>query len=742
MRCRTAIVLFYVLLVPICAQAQTVAPPNMRPAAVTAGVVTQVVVTVLITSSSLPVIVNGVNVLQVEQDGGNARVIGTLNDSGTNGDSFAGDGIFGGTLTLNQTSAGQVYLQISAAFKGTLRRTLSPVRSVLVTPPGVPNTPQPSTTLTTTDPQTGVPVVCNELLVTFKTGTSQLSINSAIASVGGKLIGMLAQLGVYQITIPACNGTSLRIAQAVLAANPIINYAELDGIGAATQITGSPNDPYYRLGEQWGLGTINASQAWSLASGVPEVKSGVTIGIIDSGINANHEDLLGEVWPGLDWCSSVVNNICVGVGTNTADDNGHGTWVAGIAAAITDNGVGVASPAYSANLIAEKVDPPNQPDNYPADAVANAITDAVSRGARVINLSLRYLTDYSTLRLAISDAITKGVVVVAAAGNDSDDGPAFPAMYAGYPANNNLSLLISVGATNQNNQRSQWNTQGDPGSNYGSWVTLYAPGTSIATTGLTGYVSCDGTSCATPFVAGTASLMLAINPSLTPAQIKTIITGTAVFTGNTDPDGNPIFILDMGAAVGRAILGVPQVTILTDRNAFIGDTGPNTIATFDDVAVGASAPFVSNGVSFPVVNGPAGCYQANPSSPFPCVVNQLAGLSDSFWFPVVGTPPNFAFLLAGFQARFPTDVLAVGFDYNCFACGTSILAWTVTDDSGTAITSGTVPAGFSSAPLFLGLICNVPFRSLSIERCDSPGGVCGDASWEADNVRYAKALAQ
>ncbi len=168
MRYQLAVVLWVTLLViPNVVDAQTVATPSIRPAAITAGVATPIVVTALITSPGLQVIANSVNVLQVVASGNNARVIGAMNDSGVNGDFFAGDGIFGGTVTLTDATAGQTYLQVSAAFKGTLRRTLSPVISVLVTSPGIPNTPQPSTTTTTIDPQTGGLVVCNELLVTF-----------------------------------------------------------------------------------------------------------------------------------------------------------------------------------------------------------------------------------------------------------------------------------------------------------------------------------------------------------------------------------------------------------------------------------------------------------------------------------------------------------------------------------------------------------------------------------------------
>jgi thermitase len=563
-----------------CLGQSTVSPPTVRPAAITAGSTTTMTVTALVTSVGQQALANSVNVLQVDQNGNNARVIGTLNDTGVNGDFFAGDGIFGGTVILSESTAGQVYLQISAAFVGALRRTLSPITSVPVTAPGVPNMPQPSTTQTTIDPQTGATVVCNELLVGFQPGASQQSITSAIVSAGGTLVGMLAQLGVYQVTIPTCNSTFLSTARAALAANPVVNFVELDDVAVLSQISGSPNDPYFVSGQQWGLATIDASSAWSVTSGVPGVIAGATIGIIDTGINSNHEDLLGQVTSGVSWCASVDNSgNCTAVGSNTNDDIGHGTMVAGIAAAITNNDLGIASPAYRAQLIAEKVNFPASP-NFTSDAVANAVTDAVFRGARVVNLSLGSTVPSQTLNLAILDAVAKGVVIVAAAGNYGNDTSFFPAAY---------NSVISVGASDQNNQRATWNFLGippplgepcdlsEPSSNYGSWVTVYAPGSQVfgllynQTSGPAAYgyyggggvvpLSCsgDGTSFAAPFVTGATSLMLAVNPNLTPAQVKAIITGSAKFTGNTDPDGNPIFLLNMFTAMQQA---VPPVTTI------------------------------------------------------------------------------------------------------------------------------------------------------------------------------------
>jgi thermitase len=579
-----------------------IVPPSVMPAAVTAGTQTQIVVSALITSTRPAVLANEVKVLQVDENGDNARVLGSLNDEGRNGDSIAGDGIFGGAITLNEATPGRTYIQISASLKGTPARILSPITAVLVTPAGVPNAPQPSSTLTTIDPQSGATVVCNELLASFKPRTSEESIESAISSIGGRLSGTLADLGVYQITLPSCDGTSLDSAEAVLKVNSVIDYVEPNGVGVITQNSSNATDPYLSetRGLQWPLATINAPQAWSLATEVAGVKNGATIAIIDSGINANHEDLSGQVIPGINWCPSVVSDNCIAdVAADTNDDIGHGTMVAGIAAAITNNNLGVASPAYRARVIAEKVNFPGS-GTVSVDATAYAISHAVSLGARVINISLAFSRDSETMRQAIAKATARGVVIVASAGNYGDSTKVYPAGYS------LTTPVISVAASDQNNQWARWSRAGVPwssntrcsanlsASNYGSWVSVYAPGSAIfgllynQNGGPDGYgyldslgilaAGCggDGTSFSAPFVAGSASLLLAVNPNLLPAQIKQVITASATPTGNTDPAGNPITLLNEYAAVKSAWeanqIDATTPTVVPTQNASVSTT--------------------------------------------------------------------------------------------------------------------------------------------------------------------------
>src|ERR1700761_5806220 len=142
----TSVVWLFLALSRLGAAQTAILPPSVRPAAITAGIRTRIVVSALITPSQA-VLADEVNVLQVNENGNNARVVGSLHDDGVNGDSIAEDGIFGGSITLDEATPGQTYIQISASFRGTSLRVLSPITSILVTLPGVPNAPQPSSTL-------------------------------------------------------------------------------------------------------------------------------------------------------------------------------------------------------------------------------------------------------------------------------------------------------------------------------------------------------------------------------------------------------------------------------------------------------------------------------------------------------------------------------------------------------------------------------------------------------------------
>lgn len=284
------------------------------------------------------------------------------------------------------------------------------------------------------------------------------------------------------------------------------------------------NDP--RSAEQSGLAIIGSAKAWDISLGDPRV----TIAIVDSGADLSHPDLKANLVPGY--------NVLTQGKTPPQDDNGHGTHASGIAAAVGDNRLGVTGACPRCKLMPVKV-LDDKGDGNSFDA-AVGIVWAADNGASVINLSLGGDESDPTLERAVKYALSRNIAVVAAAGNGVEtqtangveligvDKPMYPAALPG---------VISVGAVDLQRQRTRF-------SNFGSWVTIMAPGQQILSTMpqspvfmttnesyLNEYDVMDGTSMASPMVAGIIGLMKSRNPQLNPAQIKAKLEGTAIDLG-------------------------------------------------------------------------------------------------------------------------------------------------------------------------------------------------------------------
>ena len=227
--------------------------------------------------------------------------------------------------------------------------------------------------------------------------------------------------------------------------------------------------------------------------------------MIDTGVDASHEDLGGRVLPGFNEITQT---------TNAADDYGHGTEVAGMIAATGNNGIGVAGSCWSCKILPVKV-LDSSGSGWTSD-IANGIVWAVDHGANVINLSIGGSPD-PAVSTALNYATAHNVFVAVAAGNNGSNSTT-----ASYPGGYGISKagVVSVGAIDYNRQLYSF-------SNYGPWVEVAAPGCELTTTMDGGYGSMCGTSAATPQVAGAAALALSFDPSLTPAQLETKIESTA-----------------------------------------------------------------------------------------------------------------------------------------------------------------------------------------------------------------------
>lgn len=269
----------------------------------------------------------------------------------------------------------------------------------------------------------------------------------------------------------------------ILRSLPFASFVEDDFVVCASY---TPDDPRY--GEQWHLPSVSAPQAWDITTGSSEV----TIAVIDTGVDYNHQDLQGKCITGYNY---------VDRNSDPMDDHGHGTHVAGIAAAVGNNSTGVAGVDWKARIMPLKV-LDSQGSGYDSD-VASAIRYAADNGAQVINMSLGS-PDYSyTLSEAVNYAYNKGVTIVAASGNESSS--------VSYPAA--CDNVIAVGALESNDTLAYF-------SNRGSALDLTAPGVSVLSTAPGGYVKMSGTSMASPVVAGCASLVLAAHSDYSPSRVE------------------------------------------------------------------------------------------------------------------------------------------------------------------------------------------------------------------------------
>ncbi|TCS96677.1 S8 family peptidase [Hazenella coriacea] len=332
----------------------------------------------------------------------------------------------------------------------------------------------PSTILAkpATDQKVNKDYAPNQIIVKFKNGTSAKSIQSVHASEKAQVVSK-GKSGFEVVKFD--NKKSVDQMLKEYQNNPNVEYVEPNYYFHATW---TPNDPSFST-KQYGPQKMQAQQAWD----VTKSSSTVKIAVIDTGVEASHPDLSGKVINGYDFVQR--DNV-------PQDGNGHGTHVAGIAAAATNNGIGMAGMAPNAKILAVRV--LDNRGSGTLDNVANGIIYAADQGAQVINLSLGGASGTTTLKNAVDYAWNKGAVVVAAAGNESTSAPSYPAYY------NNA---IAVASTDSADRMSYF-------SNYGSWVDVAAPGSDIYSTYLRGgYSSLSGTSMASPGVAGVAALLAA-----------------------------------------------------------------------------------------------------------------------------------------------------------------------------------------------------------------------------------------
>ena len=358
------------------------------------------------------------------------------------------------------------------------------------------------------------------------------------ASLGPSQVGLLR---VYLLR----TDRDVRAVCAELLADPAVEYAQPNYI---YEPCARPNDPYFP--DQYAHQLTQIEPAWDITTGSPDV----VVAPIGTGVDIEHPDLQNNIWINED---EIPGNGRDDDGNGLVDDRhgwnfedndndvrpggfswyqGHETSVAGVIAAAGNNGRGVCGVSWSCKIMALRV-------GFSTAEIAAALEYATANGARVVNMSFGH-PDFGPegdpiVKEALDAAFAKGVLLVAAAGNDNEDWLTYPGAWPN---------VLAVAATAGDDKRSLWGSSG--GSSFGPWVDLAAPGTDILTTDFQNeeesYGIFNGTSLAAPYVAGLGALLFSLRPELTNVDVRAILENT------TDPVDYGVLAPDVAyAGTGR-----------------------------------------------------------------------------------------------------------------------------------------------------------------------------------------------
>lgn len=357
--------------------------------------------------------------------------------------------------------------------------------------------------------------ISGEILIGFGPDVTSCQIQAVVTSIGGQVIGEvnLPDVKIRRVKLSSTASSAIDSAINSIKTDKTfqdkIRYVEpniIKKIFGDAGILSQSSDPL--LSQQWGYYDIGANWLNSPPATAP------IIAVIDTGVDYNHPDLKGKVIKGYDYVNSDANPM---------DDHGHGTHVSGIAAAITNNAYGIAGVSWNSKVLAVKVCNP-QGDCSGFDEIQGIYYAANYPGVKVMNMSLG--GGYSDAEKdAVAYAVnTKGKLLVAAAGNDNMWDTTDPD-FGGYPAALSTTYpgkVLAVAAHGTDHCKASF-------SNYGSWVSITAPGVDILSTvppslGSIGFEYWSGTSMASPFVAGAAAAVWAKYPTKTNSWIGNLIT--------------------------------------------------------------------------------------------------------------------------------------------------------------------------------------------------------------------------
>lgn len=390
----------------------------------------------------------------------------------------------------------------------------------------------------------GVRFVNNQIIVKYRIGQSPNELRSAgktseAKALSTKLekIGVLSQQKLFTTNNILLTNYYLFILKQNLNIPHV--YEQLNGISQIENVTpnyilttqATPNDPYFKDGQQWDMKKINMEKAWGIQKGKPSV----LIAVIDTGADYTQEDLQGVIVKG-------ENEVIKGGDIMDDSVSGHGTHVSGTIAAVTNNGIGISSMGWGSKVMAIKAC--DAAGDCPTSGVLSGIEYAVNHGARIINISIagdgvcsdgnligNVFNKPNAYDDAIKYATDRNVLIIAAAGNHNQN--------AKTEVPGACKNVLAIGATNQDNFR--WISAGNSqmGSNFGSKVKIAAPGEGIlSTSNKGGYILKNGTSMAAPHVSGAAALLLSFKKSLTREQLINCLVNSAIKLSTDQPIGS------------------------------------------------------------------------------------------------------------------------------------------------------------------------------------------------------------
>ncbi len=455
------------------------------------------------------------------------------------------------------------FRQILAASNRFITASALSVFSVVILPPAIADAAPPSGHHPDLPhfQDTGESFARGRILVIPRAGLPAAEFSKIMKEHGGKA-KKVGQSDLHIVNVPAHAEESI---VARLADHPHLKLAELDRKVSPSM---TPNDPYY--GSEWHLPKISAQNAWNTTQG-----SGVTIAILDSGINGAHPDLNGKMVSGWNFYD---NN------PNTSDVFGHGTLVAGTAAAITNNGTGVSSIAGQSKIMPIRI---TDTSGYGyASTIVQGLVWASDNGVRVANVSFGGAVGILSVQNAAQYMKDKGGLVIAAAGNTGTELTTIP-----------TTTMIPVSATDANDAIASW-------SSYGNFVAMSAPGVNIWTTRREGnYKTASGTSLSSPLTAGVVALMMSANTKLSSLEIENLLFSSAVDLGASGRDpyygyGRVNAEAAVQSAVAAAIVQdteAPSVAIVNPlEGATVNGLVPVDIEAFDNIGISRAELWVNN----------------------------------------------------------------------------------------------------------------------------------------------------